>query len=41
MKSNDRERIPLFRKWSHWYILVIGWLVVCILFFYFFTKHFS
>jgi hypothetical protein len=41
MKSNDREKVPLFGKWVHWYILVIGWLVACILFFYLFTKYFS
>lgn len=37
----DEERAPLFKKWSYWYGLVIGFLVVCIVLFYFLTKHFS
>ena len=41
MNSNEREKVPLFRKWIHWYILVIVWLVACIVLFYFFTKFFS
>jgi hypothetical protein len=41
MKSNDRERVPLFRKWTYWYVLVIMWLAALIVFFYFFTKFFS
>ena len=41
MDSNEREKVPLFRKWIYWYILVILWLVACIIFFYSFTKYFS
>jgi hypothetical protein len=37
----DEERVPLFRKWSYWYALVIGFLVVCIVLFNLLTKHFS
>jgi hypothetical protein len=37
----DKERAPLFKKWSYWYALVIGFLVLCIVLFYLLTKHFS
>ena len=37
----DEERVPFFRKWSYWYLLVIGFLVLCIALFYWLTKHFS
>lgn len=37
----DEDRVPVFKKWSYWYALVIGFLVFCILFFYFLTNHFS
>jgi hypothetical protein len=37
----DEERAPLFKKWSNWYALVIGFLIVCIVLFYLLTKHFS
>lgn len=35
------EEAPLFRKWSYWYALVIGALVILIFFFNFLTKHFA
>ena len=35
------DKVPLFKKWSYWYALVIGFLLLCILLFYFLTKHFS
>lgn len=37
----DEDRVPLFRKWSYWYALVIGFLVVCIVLFNLLTKHYS
>jgi hypothetical protein len=37
----DKESVPLFGKWSYWYALVIGFLVVCMGVFYYLTKHFS
>jgi Mg2+ and Co2+ transporter CorA len=37
----DEERVPFFKKWSYWYLLVIGFLVLCIALFYWLTKHFS
>ena len=41
MTQDDHDKIPLFKKWSHWYVLVIGFLLLLIIFFYFFTKNFS
>lgn len=38
---NQDEKIPLFKKWGHWYALLIITLVVLIVFFSWFTKHFS
>jgi hypothetical protein len=35
------EHIPLFKKWRQWYWLVIMFLVVLIVFFTWFTKHFA
>jgi hypothetical protein len=37
----DDDKIPLFKKWSSWYALVIGFLVLLIIFFYLFTKYFA
>ena len=38
---SDDDKIPVFKKWSHWYILVVVWLVVLIILFALFTKAFS
>jgi hypothetical protein len=40
-EDQDNDKSPLFRNWNTWYALVIGFLVLLILFFYFFTKTFS
>ena len=39
--NGDEEKVPLFKSWSTWYGLVIGFLVFCIIVFYLLTKHFS
>ena len=39
--QEEEEKVPLLKKWSYWYALVIGFLLLCIGFFYFLTKHFS
>ena len=41
MLPSENEKIPVFKKWSHWYVMVIAFLVLLILLFYFFTKHFA
>lgn len=37
----DSEKVPLFKSWRTWYWLVIGFLVVVMILFYLFTKHYS
>ena len=39
--EEQEEQAPLFKKWTVWYMLVIGFLLLLILFFYFLTKHYS
>ncbi len=41
MDQKPEEKVPLFKKWSRWYVLVVVFLLLNILFFYFLTKHFS
>jgi hypothetical protein len=41
MLPADDEKVPVFKKWSGWYWLVIGMLAVVIILFYLFTKHFA
>jgi len=46
MKKNDMrllpdEKPPFFKSWNAWYILVIGFLILLIILFHLFTKHFS
>lgn len=41
MLPADDEKAPVFKKWSYWYGLVIGMLVVVITLFYLFTKHYA
>jgi len=40
-EDTQKDEVPLFKKWSYWYALVIGFLLLLILFFNFLTKHFS
>ena len=41
MYKEDKDKVPFFKNWSSWYVLVIGFLIMLIILFYFFTKHFS
>lgn len=41
MDDMQDDKAPLVKKWSYWYALVIGFLILLIIFFYLFTKHFS
>jgi Mg2+ and Co2+ transporter CorA len=41
IEDTQKDKVPLFKKWSYWYALVIGFLLLLILFFNFLTKHFS
>jgi Mg2+ and Co2+ transporter CorA len=40
MEAEDNKP-PLFKNWNYWYALVIGFLVLLIILFTFFTKRFS
>lgn len=40
-KTYDEERPPFFGKWGRFYAAVAGWLVLLIVLFYLFTRHFS
>jgi uncharacterized integral membrane protein len=39
--TEPKDKVPLFRSWTHWYVLVIGFLALLILLFYALTKKFS
>lgn len=39
--QEEEGKVPVFKSWATWYYLVLGFLVVLILFFYWFTKYFS
>jgi len=41
MDEMQDEKAPLFKKWGYWYALVIGFLLLLIISFYLFAKHFS
>ena len=41
MDEQSDDNVPIFRKWSYWYMLVIGFLILLIILFYLFTKYFS
>jgi hypothetical protein len=41
MEEEENEKAPLFKRWSYWYAIEIGFLILLIVFFYLFTKHFS
>ena len=41
MPQKDNDKIPLFKKWKHWYVSVILFLVVLIILFYFIAKKFA
>ena len=40
-EQHSDEKVPLFSKWSYWYMLVAGFLLFCIGVFYYLTKHYS
>lgn len=41
MPEKDSNKIPLFKKWQHWYVSVLLFLVILIILFYFITKKFA
>jgi len=41
MDSSPDEKPPFFKSWVSWYLLVVGFLILLIVLFFLFTKHFS
>ena len=41
MKEAGEEKPPILGTWTNLYLLLAGVLVVLIILFYFFTKHFE
>ncbi|MGZ8538462.1 MAG: hypothetical protein ACXWV9_09390 [Flavisolibacter sp.] len=39
--TNNEDKPPLFKKWTYWYAVVLGFLIILIILFYLFTKAFS
>jgi hypothetical protein len=39
--SDQKDKVPLFKNWKHWYMLVIGVLILLIVLFYWLTKTFA
>jgi len=39
--DNPKERPPLFKNWSYWYVLLLVFLVILIFLFTLFTKRFA
>jgi hypothetical protein len=41
MSQQEDDKAPFFKSWTGWYIAVIAFLIVQIIVFSLFTKHFS
>ena len=41
MKEADEERPPVLGTWRNIYGVLVGALILLVIFFYFFTKHFE
>lgn len=39
--NNQKDKIPLFKSWTHWYVAVISVLILLIILFYWLTKTFA
>lgn len=39
--SDNNDKVPIFKSWTHWYIFVISFLILLIFLFSLFTKTFS
>lgn len=39
--DESREKIPLFKSWTRWYVFVLAFLTLLIILFSLFTKTFS
>ena len=41
MKEEEKDRVPLFKTWTQWYLAVILFLVLQIILFYYITNYYS
>jgi hypothetical protein len=41
MSQAEKEQIPVFKKWRHWYWLVMGFQILLAVLFYLFTKYYA
>jgi uncharacterized integral membrane protein len=39
--NDQKDKVPLFKSWKQWYVLVIGVLILLIILFYWLTKTFA
>jgi hypothetical protein len=41
MNEEQNDKIPLFKSWTQWYVLVIVFLFILIILFKLFTNYFA
>jgi hypothetical protein len=41
MNDLQDDKIPFFKSWTQWYVLVIAFLIVLIILFKLFTNYFA
>jgi hypothetical protein len=39
--KDQKDKVPLFKTWTAWYVFVISFLILMIILFYLFTKTYS
>jgi Mg2+ and Co2+ transporter CorA len=39
--TDQKDKVPLFKSWTGWYVLVLVFLAVLIVLFYLLTKNFA
>jgi len=41
MIDDQKDKVPLFKSWTSWYVVVLGFLILLIVLFYLLTKIFA
>jgi len=39
--DDQKDKVPFFKTWMPWYVLVVGFLILLIVLFYWLTKTFA
>jgi len=39
--DDQKDKVPLFKSWTAWYTVVVGFLILLIVLFYWLTKTFA